>query len=202
MKCCISRLLPSTEIYQFNERNLTLNFRKNTLYDTLYLKTQQAFNEYNRQEEFTIHEESVPLNGNLEVIYTPLERIENQNKTHVYKIGSNGSKSFIGGTWVGDKIKFQIRNFGTFALAQDTIPPTIRPIMLNSTQVRFVIKDELSGLSSYEVKVNGEWLLMHYDYKQSLIWSDKKDDSPPLKGDLVLKVVDNAGNEKIYQTKL
>jgi hypothetical protein len=43
---------------------------------------------------------------------------------------------------------------------------------------------------------------MQYDYKQNLIWSDPLDSTQPLKGKLVVEVVDNAGNNTIFETYL
>ena len=49
-----------------------------------------------------------------------------------------------------------------------------------------------------EASINGEWLLMNYDYKTNMIWADRLDSTKPLQGELVIKVVDNAGNENVY----
>jgi hypothetical protein len=62
--------------------------------------------------------------------------------------------------------------------------------------------DNLSGIASYNATINGEWLLMKYDYKTGILQSDRLDKSKPLKGDFELKVRDHVGNEKIYTQKI
>ncbi|MCZ6692780.1 MAG: M23 family peptidase, partial [Bacteroidetes bacterium] len=75
-------------------------------------------------------------------------------------------------------------------------------LIKNQDRLSFRIKDELSGIAEYRVDVNGSWVLMNYDYKKNLIWSEKLDPNNPFQGELILKVTDNLGNENIYTTKL
>ena len=60
----------------------------------------------------------------------------------------------------------------------------------------------MSGISYYEASINGQWLLMTYDYKSGILQSDRLDLKKPLKGDFELKVVDRAGNERIFKQKI
>jgi hypothetical protein len=99
-------------------------------------------------------------------------------------------------------VLFSTRSFGEFTFARDTVPPSITPISINSSSARLKIRDNLSGISYFEANINGEWLLMIYDYKTGYLKSEKQDKSQLLKGDFVLKVVDNAGNEKLYKQKI
>jgi len=57
-------------------------------------------------------------------------------------------------------------------------------------------------MSYYEANINGEWLLMTYDFKSGILQSDRLDPKKPLKGDFELKVVDRAGNERIFRQKI
>ena len=77
-------------------------------------------------------------------------------------------------------------------------------IAINNTVARFKIKDDLSGIASetIEASIDGKWLLMNYDAKTGTIWSERLDKSTPLKGDFVLKVKDEAGNEATYTHKI
>ena len=64
------------------------------------------------------------------------------------------------------------------------------------------ISDPLSGLSSFNAYVNDEWVLMNYDYKRNLIWSDKLVDSVAFAGELRLEVADRAGNIATLQAAI
>jgi murein DD-endopeptidase MepM/ murein hydrolase activator NlpD len=117
----------------------------------------------------------------------------NKAKTKVYQRAGNGALSFIGGEWMGNQIRFKTRNFGSFVLAEDATKPSISPIRVNAQGMRFTIRDNLSGIKSFEAFVNGEWIWMRYEHKQAVIWSESLN-GQPLKGPAILRVTDQAGN--------
>jgi len=85
---------------------------------------------------------------------------------------------------------------------KDDIAPEIRLTSRKQDVLYFRISDELSGIKSFEAHINGEWLLMHYEPKRRLLWSERLDKTKPLEGEFELKVSDNAGNESIFELKL
>ena len=117
----------------------------------------------------------------------------NKAKTKVYQRAGNGALSFIGGEWMGNQIRFKTRNFGSFVLAEDATKPSISPIKVNAQGMRFTIRDNLSGIKSFEAFVNGEWVWMRYEHKQAVIWSEPMN-GQSLKGPAILRVTDQAGN--------
>ncbi|MBK8292512.1 MAG: hypothetical protein IPK96_17790 [Flammeovirgaceae bacterium] len=73
---------------------------------------------------------------------------------------------------------------------------------MSTAAARFKIRDNLSGIAYFEANINGQWLLMVYDYKTGILKSQKMDTSKILQGDFELKVVDQAGNESIHKQKI
>ena len=104
--------------------------------------------------------------------------------------------------WKNGRVGFNSLALGQFTLLYDSVPPTARPLSINSQMVKMRIRDELSGISYFEASINGEWLLMTYDYKTGVIYSERLDRSRPIRGEFELKVVDNAGNETIYKHRI
>ena len=141
------------------------------------------------------------LQSNMEVLFRDPEYKGDKNHSHIYFQADNGRKSFVGGEWESNDIRFKTRNFGTFVLDEDRTPPTIAPIRVNGSEMRFVIKDEKSGIRDFEAFVNGKWVLMRYEHKQNVIWSEKID-KQPFNGEVLLKVRDMAGNESKYSTTI
>ena len=164
---------------------------ENSLLEDLYLRV--GFSGTATAPVLRLQETTEYLWNPIEVIWDVAGFSGNKEKTHVYLRSPNGSRSFAGGTWEGSNIRFQTRNFGSFVLAEDNIKPTITPIRVNSQGIRFTIKDNLSGIKSYEAYVNGEWVLMRYEHKQAVIWSETKNEQA-LKGAVLVKVTDLAGN--------
>lgn len=186
--------IPFGEEISFSNSDLELNFQENSLLDDLYLRIEKANN-----SRLRINSPEDYVRSNIEVLWKNPDYSGRSEYTHVYFQADNGRKSFVGGTWEGEHIRFKTRNFGTFVLEEDRTVPSIRPIRVNSEEIRFRIIDDKSGIRDFEAYVDGQWLLMRYEHKQNQIWSEKLD-KQPLKGEVLLKVRDMAGNEASFTT--
>lgn len=94
---------------------------------------------------------------------------------------------------------FSTRELADYTVLTDSIAPLIKE---HTKKYSYIIEDELSGIKSFEAKLNGEWVLMKYEPKDNMIWIDWLNDEMKKTGEFVLKVTDHAGNEKEYITKL
>ena len=178
---------------------LTVKVEENSLLEDLYLRVAHSG---------PANSPVLRLQETTEYLWNPIELLWDVNgyagdktKTHVYQRSPNGARSFVGGNWEGGQIRFKTRNFGSFVLAEDNVKPTITPIRVNAQGMRFTIKDNLSGIRSFEAWVDGKWVLMRYEHKQAVIWSETKA-KQPLKGTVLLKVTDMAGNVAEYRTTI
>ncbi len=189
-------MIPSGIPYTYYSDLADISFTKNTLYDTVYLRFEYKNND---REIFSIGDSIYPFSRNMKITLKP-KGTYGENFS-VYRMVGNYHQ-YMGGTWANGRITFSTREFGDFVLLEDTNAPSINKIAVNSASARFKIRDDLSGISYYEANINGEWLLMNYDYKINTIWAERLDKDKPLKGDLSVKVVDNAGNENIYYQKI
>jgi hypothetical protein len=175
---------------------LDIEFPPNSLYDTLYLNTS-----FRDDDSFTIGDRTVPLNQNIKIAFQPAKEYSTDKRIGVYRIVGK-SPTYLGSERSNGRFTFQSREFGNFAILMDSLPPAIYPLSANSNTVRFKIKDDLSGIFSYEANINGNWLLMHYDAKTATIWSERLNKNEPLSGELELIVTDNAGNKQVYKTTI
>ena len=190
--------IPFKEKNWFSDGKTTVKFDERSLLDDLYLRIEDRGQP--GQPSIRINELSEYLRSGVEITMDASGYIGSKENTQVYLQYPN-SKRFLGGRWAGDHVSFSTNNLGTFVLAEDSVPPRINPVRVNAKELRFTISDNLSGISSFEAFVDGKWVLMRYEYKQALIWSEKLD-AEPFKGELILRVKDNAGNEAVYQRNL
>lgn len=107
---------------------------------------------------------------------------------------------YEGGEWESGFVVTRTRQFGEFAIILDTIPPSVDPVNFGdgsnihgATRLSFVIDDELSGIDTYDVTIDGEWVLFEYDAKNNLIYTDVRGLNIE-DGEHVLKV--RVGDEK------
>lgn len=170
---------------------LKIRTEENSLLEDLYLRV--GFSGPETAPVLRLQETSEYLWNPIEVTWDVSGYSGDKGRTHVYLRYPNGSRSFAGGEWEGGQIRFKTRNFGSFVLGVDNVKPSIAPIRVNAQGMRFTIKDNLSGIKSFEAFVDGKWVLMRYEHKQAVIWSETLD-KQPLKGAVLLKVTDMAGN--------
>lgn len=186
--------------YNYYDDRLNIYFQKNALFDTLYLETQYKLDTVNNKEYWSIGQPTTPLRKSMKVTLKPTG---NYDKDKVRAYGVNGNyESFQGGEWEGNNFSFWTRYFNKYTLSEDTQAPTIQPVKINSNDIRFIIKDDKSGLNEFNAYVNGEWVLMNYDYKRNIIWSEKLDKNKPFTGDVRLEVIDNVGNKQLFESTI
>lgn len=191
--------IPSETDYTYYSDILDVEFPKSSLYDTTFLTV--SYDTLQGKESFKIGNRLVPLHQSIGITLKPHLNYTPTKDLGVYRKEGN-SYSYLPAEWKNNRIRFNTREFGEFVIRRDTLAPTITPVSVNATSARLKIRDNLSGISYFEANISGEWLLMVYDYKTGYIKSEKPDKAKPLKGDFELKVVDNAGNEKIYKQKI
>ncbi|MES2730896.1 MAG: M23 family metallopeptidase [Bacteroidota bacterium] len=189
------QVIPSQNDFIYGKDSLRISFEKTSLFDTLYLAVDR------KGDVITINEPTIPLLTGLAIGFKPSSSHWDQSRTLAYAL-KGWRKQCLGGTWLNGQINFTTRELGTFTLATDSIAPTIKLVTKNASQVSFRIGDNLSGIASFKALLDGKWLLMNYDHKRSLIWSDKPDKALPLKGTLTVEVKDVAGNTQLFTTTL
>lgn len=142
---------------------------------------------------------------NIESIPTNL-----RNKLYAVSIDEDGKVlSPEGGTAMGNWLSFRTRSFGPYSVMVDTIAPIIKLKKNFSTnpqegdQITFEIKDDESGINTYNGYINEQWILMEYDRKTKELWYvlDEQRVSPEAQ-ELKVVITDAVGNTKTWNTKL
>jgi Peptidase family M23 len=188
--------IPPNNTFTFYGKNVDVTFPKGSLYDTLYYQ-QEHYIRNDSTEILRLGDVFIPLHKNINVVWVPT-KLNWDNSSAVYKVVGN-DLSYVGGSYTNGRIAFSIREFGSYTIGKDTIPPTIKAVSLNSVAVRFKIKDDMSGIDSYEASINGQWLLMHLDGKSGTLRAEPLNTAQKLRGELSLTVIDRAGNRQTFK---
>ena len=94
----------------------------------------------------------------------------------------------------------QVRDFGRFTLAIDTVAPTVKPLNFaqgkpqKSRILKVKIGDDLSGVETYNCYLNDEWILAEYDGKSATLVIDTRGKMKQGGNELRVEVVDGCGN--------
>ncbi len=147
-----------------------------------------------------IHNRFTPLHDSFELWIKPDVSLgTNTNKAVIVNTGGGAQPSVFQDGFV----KANVRSFGDYYVALDTIAPTISPVnitegknMAGSTNLSFRIGDNLSGIKSYNAYLDGQWVLLEHDYKSKLFRYFFDEHCPSGKHKLDLIAVDMKDNLK------
>ncbi|MEX0981409.1 MAG: M23 family metallopeptidase [Bacteroidales bacterium] len=203
------KVLPYNAPGSFSERNISLTFPEYCFYeDVPFRYTRTNGREGLLSDLFHLHSESTPVHKSFTIAIDVRDIPEHyHDRLCLVKLEDNGELSFSGGSCSQGVLTENLRSFGRYAVAVDTVGPTVQPLNLEDGMdlaeqqgIRFLIKDDLSGISSYNGFVDGEWVLFEYDPKNDLLFYAFDERVPILRKnrDLELHIGDAKGNKTIY----
>ncbi len=169
-------------------KSYQINFEK-SLYSDLFLNFTST--------DFAIDlgKDIYPLKNRFEVNW-----IQKQALCTYCGIYLNGSKPrYLSSESTTTGVLFRPKEFGRYVILEDKEPPTIKPQKINSSELSFYVNDNLSGIKNITCFVNNAWVLMEYEPKLGLIWSEKVQPSVPFHGQIRLEVEDNQGNKQLFE---
>lgn len=166
---------------QFSQNGFSFSLPSGALYQDLHF-------EYRHENH-----SKYPLSGihHIQDVYTPLHKyatveipldsVPSHKADLLLAVSLNSNLRVLaaeGGQLIGDKIRFKTRSFGPYAVVFDTIPPAIEafnfreptPSFSNANKIAFKIKDELSGIETFNGFIDNKWVLMEYDRKTGHLW--------------------------------
>lgn len=157
-----------------------------------------------------IFAEDTPMNKAVQVTIAASVPTELQKHVCIASVGANGRVGSLGGKYRQDSVEFSIRRGGEFVLVADTIPPKITPSfksgadMRGATMIKFVAKDNFSGIGSYRLLIDGEWRTLDYQpVKGEFVHHFDKPLKEGVQSHTVqLEVSDNCGNKAVWRGKI
>lgn len=162
----------------------------------LYEPTPLILEASNNQLSFG--DDRIPLQETYKIML-PIQNKTLESKSYIQRMNRAGRKYSEKGTVKDGWITSRVRTFGTFSVEIDTIAPTIRNRnfanygTVYGKQLRWTIKEDGSGLESYNVYIDGKWYLLEYEPKESAFMFN-----PPkeLNGDkkVLIRAIDACGN--------
>ena len=195
-------ILPENE-YLFKFKDQTVHLKKNTFYYPTSLNVYKDHDSIKINPDISLFKKSFSI----EFFANKYDSIS-KRQSFIARLNKK-KKIAYSPTIIKDSI-FITKSVqaGTYFLAKDSIPPKIKPINFKKNQwlskskfLKVKIEDDLSGIKSYEGKINGKWALFEYEPKnKNLIYNFNDLKFKSGKQDLKLKVTDNVGNESIFQT--
>jgi len=190
---------------QFSADNVKVNIPAGDLYDDIDFnyavlpKKPGAFS-----ATYQIHNRFTPLNDVYDLWIKPDTTAANWRPGKAVIVNSAGACE--GGIYEDGYVKAQPRTFGYFYVKLDTIPPTIRPLniinggnMAAKKTISLKIGDNLSGIKSYMGYIDGQWVLMEWNNKTSILSYTFDDSLAAGKHTFELTLTDQKDNSSQYK---
>jgi hypothetical protein len=206
-----NQLLKYDQTNRFREENIRLDFPENAFYEDVEFTWKQIpVSEKFLSDIHVVHQNTVPLHSSAR-LSIKIEKLEKryQDKALLITVDTLTQEiSAAGGNYDNGWVTGNIRSFGNYAVALDTVPPRIVPLSIRdnsaiteTSRIRFLITDELSGIKEYEGTLDGKWALFEYDAKTKMIthYFDAERFELGKRHEFVLKVTDNRENESTYK---
>ena len=187
----------------YNLEGAKVYFPANTFYNDFYIDLKKG------KDTVKIHNNEVPAHRNFTITFD-VSKYSDTEKKQLFIARLNSKNLPIHATTYkrGNTFTTRTKNLGTYTLAKDTVAPVITPKNFKAKQwlnnykyLSLKIVDDLSGIDTYNAYINGEWVLMSYEYKTNTI-TYNFDDKILNKKECNLKVIvtDNVGNSTTYET--
>lgn len=178
--------------YNITLNDLKLNFNKNTFYHDTSIELNFE------KDTLTVYNPNIILKNPYKVKFP-----DNNKGNFIGSLDKNNSVIYISSNRKDDYFEYKTKTLGKFFISTDTIGPIIKKINKkdrnNNKKIRFLIRDEETGIKKYTARINNEWALFEYEPKKSLIQFNP-DDYIQLKeeNELFIVVEDLLGNKTIY----
>lgn len=172
-----SKVIPFGKASDFTADGIRIHFPAGALYDTLFFNYQAG----NHSRSFlspvhSVHNESVAIHNSYRLSVRPDTIIAGlEDKLCLAQVGSNGSPSYAGGEFKYGFVTGEMNRLGDYAVTLDTVAPRIKSSFspganLTGRQLfTFTVRDDFSGIGSYELMIDGDWALLEYDAKNNLL---------------------------------
>ncbi len=193
----------------FKEKNFQLHMESYTLYEDLdfqYLELDSMQGVYGKVQH--VHNDNIPSHKSFVISLKAKIPAKLKDKVYIAKVDANNHFWYMGGGWRNSMLSAKVREFGNFCIVADTINPIVKGVNIypgkkfnTQTTIKCIVEDKESGINTYRAEIDGEWILMEYDYKTKLLTYKIQKELEKGKHVFSLEVVDRLDNNTIYTTE-
>lgn len=145
------------------EPGMELVVPRGYVYDDAELHTSVGGDSASVSFDYTIDAGNTPLHGYCD-LFIGVRHLPVADTTKYYIVEKSGKRrASMGGKYENGWVKARIRTLGCFSVAVDTVPPRVVPVGMNtwrtSRNIRFQTGDAETGVASYKVCIDGQFVL-------------------------------------------
>jgi hypothetical protein len=184
----------------FDDLNLSFSLPETALYDDVCFVF-SADEKANSLGAYKVGDYYIPVHNYFDLDIKPERNIAFDLRDKLAMVYTDGRNANGRAALQGEKgwYSASVRNFGTYSLVVDTVPPIIKPVMKEGSnlskagRVSFTIKDAISSVKKYRAELNAKWVVLEQHGNNFFYEFDNR--CPKGKNNMVISVSDENGNE-------
>ncbi|WP_159020018.1 M23 family metallopeptidase [Algibacter sp. L3A6] len=195
--------IQADQVTNLKQDKIAVDFYKNTFYKDFFLDFEV------KNDTLLLHDDTVPTQKSFNISFD-VSQYNDADKSKLFIARLLGYKDYPAYSTTkrkGDILSTTTKYLGKYALATDSVPPTIKADNFKNKQwlsnfryLKVKISDDLSGISNYRATINGKFILMEYEYKTNTLTYDFNDgDFTDTNNNLKVIVTDNVGNSSTFE---
>lgn len=139
----------------------------------------------------------------------PNEEWADHPRKYIAYIDSKGNVSSLGGKMKNGAMEVETRSLGEYTIKIDSVAPKVTATNFKDGQsvnalksLRFKITDDMTGIETYDIYLDGEWVLGKYDAKNALLYYEFDEKMQAGTHRVKVVVTDGVGNKKTLEAKV
>lgn len=197
--------------FHYDSDKISVSIPSDALYDsldfkvTVVKKTSKTYSDL-----FTMCKADIPLHSAMSIAIKSVIPAGKDSLKQTIAMYNNNQFRYVSSMREQGKLTAKSKEFGTFCVVADTVPPVIKLIsQLKNHHIEldnsivFRVTDNFSGIGNYSLRINGKWVLAAYDAKSnSLIYSPNANELKKGKNEFVVTITDRLQNKTVLKVWL
>ncbi len=197
-------LFAVNKVNSYKDNDIAFSLDERQLYDDIHFVLNRRSGD-GLSDKFGIHYSYVPLHHNFDLMIKPNKLISFALRSKVVLMYTDGKDEDGRAAKTDDNgwYKAAVRNFGTYWLAIDTVPPVIKSaqkegaIMSKAKQILFTVKDATTSVKTFNGYIDDKWVCV--EQHGSAFFYKFDEHCSKGKHTFVLKADDENGNSSAYK---
>lgn len=188
--------------FTYHKGSYNVYIPKNGLYENALLDIQVI------GDTIKMHKDEIPMHKKMTISYDMSKyKPDDQKKMYLGRLGRNGKHYYTDTYRKGNRISTRTRTMGRYSIFFDHQKPTVIPVnvaakkwMNQEKYLKMKIHDDETEIKSYRATINGQFILMEYDYKTGMLIYDFQDKIiNETENNFRLIVLDKVGNNTTFE---
>ncbi|MFI3286843.1 MAG: M23 family metallopeptidase [Rikenellaceae bacterium] len=150
--------------FSYTDSTILVTLTSGTLFDDAPLKIYSD----TQNNTFTIGESTTPIAKS--ILVSVKATTTDKQLLHRALLQNTKTKAVSQVTHQNGWLSGKISSLGKYTVVYDTIPPKVTYQGFKGNKLTFKVSDNLSGINKYDLRIDGQWVICHWDPKSTTMF--------------------------------